>query len=53
VQVNDALKEHPEVINSDPYGKGWMLVIELTNPADVNQMMSAEQYQSFLGSQPN
>lgn len=49
--VNDELKEHPEIVNSDPYGKGWMAVIELADPKEVEGLMTAEQYQQFLESE--
>ena len=35
VEVNDALPKSPELVNTDPYGKGWMLVIRMANPKDV------------------
>jgi glycine cleavage system H protein len=50
-KINTELKDHPEVVNSDPYGKGWMAVIELSNPADVEKLMTAEQYDTFLKNQ--
>jgi glycine cleavage system H protein len=39
------------VVNSDPYGKGWMAVIDLTAPAEVDQLMTAAQYETFLSKQ--
>lgn len=51
LQVNDELQDHPEYLNQDPYGKGWIAVIELTNPADVEALMTASQYEEFLSSQ--
>lgn len=51
LQVNDALQDHPEYLNQDPYGKGWIAVIELTDPADVDALMTASQYEEFLSSQ--
>ena len=51
LQVNDELQDHPEYLNQDPYGKGWIVVIELTNPADVEALMTASQYEEFLSSQ--
>lgn len=51
VKVNAELKDHPEVVNSDPYGQGWMVVIELTNAAEVDKLMTAAQYETFLSSQ--
>lgn len=51
VQVNTDLKDHPEVVNADPYGKGWMAVVELSNPDQVEKLMTAAQYEAFLTSQ--
>ncbi len=51
LRVNDELQDHPEYLNQDPYGKGWIAVIELTNPADVEALMTASQYEEFLSSQ--
>ncbi len=50
-QVNPELKDHPEVVNSDPYGKGWMVVIEMSDPGQANTLMTAAQYEAFLASQ--
>ena len=50
-KVNDELKDHPEVVNSDPYGKGWMVVIDLANAGEVDQLMTAAQYEGFLSTQ--
>lgn len=50
-KINTDLKDHPEVVNSDPYGKGWMAVIDLTAPAEVEQLMTAAQYEEFLSKQ--
>lgn len=50
-KINADLKDHPEVVNSDPYGKGWIAVIELSNPGEVEQLMTAAQYEAFLASQ--
>ena len=51
VKVNTDLKDHPEVVNSDPYGKGWIAVIELSDPKQVDGLMTAAQYEAFLSSQ--
>lgn len=50
-KVNADLKDHPEAVNSDPYGKGWMAVIDLTTPAEVDKLMTATQYEEFLSKQ--
>jgi glycine cleavage system H protein len=50
-KINAELKEHPELVNADPYGKGWMAVIELSSPKELEGLMTAAQYESFLASQ--
>lgn len=50
-KINADLKDHPEAVNSDPYGKGWMAVIDLATPAEVDQLMTAAQYEEFLSKQ--
>jgi glycine cleavage system H protein len=50
-QVNTDLKDHPEVVNSDPYGKGWIAIIDLTDTKEVEQLMTSVQYEAFLASQ--
>jgi glycine cleavage system H protein len=50
-KINAGLKDHPEVVNSDPYGKGWMVVIDLSNAREVEKLMTATQYEAFLASQ--
>jgi glycine cleavage system H protein len=51
LRVNDALRDTPETLNSDPYGAGWMLVIQLSNPSEVDGLMTSEQYLEFLQTQ--
>ena len=50
VEVNEALADAPEGINEDPYEKGWMLVIRMSNAAEVEGLMTAAQYGEFIGS---
>ena len=50
-KINADLKDHPEAVNSDPYGKGWMAVIDLTTPAEVDKLMTAAQYEEFVSKQ--
>ncbi len=50
-KVNPDLQDHPEFINSEPYGKGWMVVIQLSDPKQVDALMSAEQYEAFLAAE--
>ncbi|MFN3848065.1 MAG: glycine cleavage system protein GcvH [Spirosomataceae bacterium] len=49
LEVNAALKDSPELVNSDPYGDGWMIKMELANVADVDALMDAEAYKSSIG----
>lgn len=51
LQVNAELTDHPDIVNADPYGKGWLVVIELTDPTQVDALMSAQQYEDFLSTQ--
>ncbi|HLZ64278.1 MAG TPA: glycine cleavage system protein GcvH [Ktedonosporobacter sp.] len=48
VKANEALKDQPELINDDPYDQGWMLVVKLADPAELDDLMNAEQYLSYL-----
>jgi glycine cleavage system H protein len=46
--VNEDLPKSPELVNSDPFGKAWMLKLELSDPAELNGLMSAADYEKFL-----
>jgi glycine cleavage system H protein len=48
VEVNEELSETPEVINEDPYGKGWIAIVELTNESELNELMDAADYAAFV-----
>lgn len=48
IEVNPALEESPEVINKDPYGKGWMIKIKIADPSETKTLLSAEKYQELL-----
>ena len=48
LEVNPALEESPDVVNKDPYGKGWMVKIRITNPSEVNDLLTAEKYTALL-----
>lgn len=47
VEINEALSSSPEVVNSDPYGKAWMLKIEMSNPAELESLLDSAAYTSF------
>lgn len=48
-EVNPALQSEPELVNSDPYGKGWMVKVKLSNASDADGLLSAEAYQKLVG----
>lgn len=48
LEVNKALEDRPELVNTDPYGAGWMIKVQLTNPAEVATLLDAAGYQAFL-----
>lgn len=48
LEVNPALEESPDVVNKDPYGKGWMVKIKITNPSEVNDLLSPEKYKTLI-----
>lgn len=48
IAVNEKLKEKPELINQDPYGEGWIAVVEMDQPKEVEQLMTAQDYEAFL-----
>lgn len=48
VDINTELNDQPELINEDCYGEGWLVRVEITNPAEVDSLMSAEEYKAFL-----
>jgi glycine cleavage system H protein len=49
LEVNAGLDANPEKVNQDPYGDGWMIVVELSDPAQVDSLMSAEDYSAMVG----
>lgn len=48
-EVNAALESNPELVNSDPYGEGWMIRMTLDNPGELSGLMSADAYQALVG----
>ena len=48
IEINEALAEKPELVNTDPYGDGWMIRIRLSQPVEVDEMMTAEEYDEYL-----
>ena len=49
VEVNNALADEPGLVNEDPYGKGWMLVVRMTNTVESDNLVSSEEYRTLVG----
>ena len=49
LEVNEALEDAPETINTDPYGDGWMVKIKLSDLSEINDLLSADDYKSLVG----
>lgn len=48
IEVNPALEANPELVNTDPYGEGWMVKMTVDNAADIEKLMSAEDYEKLV-----
>ncbi|MES2448719.1 MAG: glycine cleavage system protein GcvH [Bacteroidota bacterium] len=49
LEVNTALNDNPELVNSDPYGEGWMVKVTLSDAAQVDALLSADDYKALVG----
>jgi glycine cleavage system H protein len=49
VEVNEALSSNPALVNTDPFGEGWIFVIKMSSPDDVNQLKDAAAYREAVG----
>ncbi|MEK6373821.1 MAG: glycine cleavage system protein GcvH [Acidobacteriota bacterium] len=47
VEINETLAEKPELINTDPYGDGWMIRVRLSDPSELDDLMNAEEYEEY------
>ena len=50
IESNQEVVNSPEIINDDPYGKGWFYVIEITNPAELDELLTADEYIKYCDS---
>ncbi len=48
VEINENLEENPTIINEDPYGEGWLIAVELSNPEELDDLMDLEEYEKFI-----
>jgi glycine cleavage system H protein len=51
LEINSAIVDAPETVNSDPYGDGWIVRVRLSNPGEAETLMDAEGYQRYLAEQ--
>ena len=49
LEFNVEIEAEPSLINSDPYGEGWIIKVKITNPAEVNNLLTADQYKELVG----
>lgn len=49
IEFNSSLESNPEAVNSDPYGDGWMVKVELSNPSELEDLLDAAGYQAHIG----
>ena len=48
IEFNEALATNPELINKDPYGEGWIVKVKMTNPAEIDNLLSADDYKAAI-----
>jgi len=48
IEFNEALATNPELINKDPYGEGWIVKVKMTNPAEIENLLSADDYKAAI-----
>lgn len=51
LEVNEALADKPDLVNTDPYGDGWMIRIKLSDPTEIEELMTAEDYEDHVKSE--
>ena len=49
LEMNPVIEETPDVVNKDPYGKGWMIKIKISDPSEVNLLLTPEKYKELIG----
>jgi len=49
IEFNDALEVSPEDVNSDPYGKGWMIKVKIANASEIEELLSSDAYKQLIG----
>ena len=49
IEFNDELESNPESVNTDPYGKGWMIKLKISDASEVDQLLSSDDYKTLIG----
>lgn len=49
LEVNSALADNPDLVNSDPYGEGWLIKLTVSDPSSLDSLMDVEAYQAYIG----
>ena len=49
IEFNEALESTPELVNSDPYGEGWMVKVKIANPSEEGDLLNSDQYKELIG----
>jgi len=49
--INELLTDSPELVNTEPYARGWMIKIRISNPTDIDSLLSASEYEDFIAEQ--
>lgn len=48
LEINDDLPDNPEILNEDPYGDGWIIKIEMSDPDEIEDLLSSEEYEEYV-----
>lgn len=48
VELNDPAVDSPEIVNEDPYGEGWLIKVEISDPKELKELMTAKQYEAYI-----
>ena len=49
IEINNELEDDPELVNTDPYGKGWMVKFKLSDPSELDSLLNHDEYQKIIG----
>jgi glycine cleavage system H protein len=48
IEINESLNDSPEFVNEDPYGEGWMVVVSIDNPSQIDGLLNAAEYEDYI-----